>query len=229
MTKPKTPPAAAPASPTPPTPPPQPPAQATPEPEAPVFAVVDEGVVTLTDHWSRSDDRTHAALEALDVQIAPEVVTAWSDDEIRAIDVWAITETLALDNATVPTIERPPVLVAALEPADLTAAMQQELAGLEAEPPIAVRIEDGVIQGQAALLALLGDLIASRYGVYFHPPHGYSHDAKGPYYDRALVNQAVVDGFCFVEPSGGGHGSVKISDAGVAEYKRLRQTATVEA
>jgi hypothetical protein len=125
-----------------------------------------------------------------------------------------------------------------------TAAQENQTAAQQSAPPLAEAeaaiaplaepaptttpvLADPTVRDEQ--IAFLGDLTANRYGLYRHAGGGYGGEAHRPRWSQAFADQAVELGLAHHEPSGGAHGSVKITDVGRAAYKRLRQDADAAA
>jgi len=91
----------------------------------------------------------------------------------------------------------------------------------EPQPPPAIPLAARVSRER---IEFLGTLAVNRYGLYRFPGLGFATEQRGPFYPEAFVDGAVADGFAYFEPTGGSHGSVKITEAGRAAYRALRQT-----
>lgn len=68
-----------------------------------------DGVMTATPEWQRNDEATMLRLLACHSIDAPlEVVATWTDDQVKAADIWAFSSYLsASDNDDIQVPERP--------------------------------------------------------------------------------------------------------------------------
>lgn len=155
------------------------------------------------------------------VPFAQAVITGWSDEDLQAVDIWALNS--AHDGAEagefpgVP-LEPPPVLDGA--------GAQTETAS-DSGAAVTGSAEDGVTSTAAIYpdaLAALRDMGESRYGLYRYPgkPGEVSQfGASGPQHDGETVRDLIDAGLAVEELTGGAHGSVKITAAGRAALTRL--------
>lgn len=60
----------------------------------------------------------------------------------------------------------------------------------------------------------LEKMFEHRYGLYLYPKQGYSSQPHGPFNSVKTIEHLVEAGFAFLDASGGGHGSAKITEAG---------------
>jgi hypothetical protein len=103
--------------------------------------------------------------------------------------------------------------------AELTAAVDEILEGAPA----------GELLLEARHIAALGDAEANRYGLYREPGKGFStQPGAGDGHTPDTVDQLLRAGLLYAEPSGGRHGSVKITPDGRDAYRRARQRAPAE-
>ncbi len=60
------------------------------------YDISDDGVMAATDAWQRDDDATWLRLLAChSVNVSMAVIAGWSDDQVKAADIWAWTSALS--------------------------------------------------------------------------------------------------------------------------------------
>lgn len=69
--------------------------------------------------------------------------------------------------------------------------------------------------------AALRAVAAQAYGLYLYPGKGYATHEGGPYHDTATIADLARAGMVYAEPSGGNHGSVKVTDLGKETVQSL--------
>lgn len=78
----------------------------------PEFDIADDGTVTLLDGWKRDNYTTRLRLMMAAEEIAPETLAAWSDEQHREAQLWAVATAFAASDNAVKVPARPDFLPA---------------------------------------------------------------------------------------------------------------------
>lgn len=176
------------------------------------FTLGDDNVLAIGPDFKRDAAQLVDRLAVVGI-VAPEAwIADLSDEDFQNASLYAVAAFAAADGLEFVVPERPAFL-----PEPWTATPAPELEPETPPIPTAARVSREQVE-------FLGTLSVNRYGLYRFPNLGFATEQRGPFYPEEFVKAQVDDGFAYFEPTGGAHGSVKITDAGRAAYRALRQT-----